>query len=101
MIELLESRIAPALTVTLLHGTLTVEGDPNGPVNIRDTGSGAIQVFDNSSPFHEVTGVKQIVVRFAQDNDELTLNFQFGYSGSVKVDSGEGNNMMTVLNGPG
>jgi hypothetical protein len=100
MIEPLESRIAPALTVFSVHGTLFVSGDPHDNVTINELADHKIQVKDGAGTFDELGGIHSIKIDLKGDDNQLSLNFAFGYAGSTSVTLAGGNNSVTFIAGP-
>lgn len=96
MIEPLESRIAPALTVFSLHGVLTISGDPNVNVTVNELADHKIQVMDGASAFNPpLGGIKAIKILLKEGDDTVTLNYAFGYKGSTSISLGTGTNNVT------
>ena len=111
-LESLEPRDTPAGTVTasVAAGVLTLAGDDaDNVVEIQQTEAGTFALVGTNTqvPGGSFAGVKSIVARLGDGNDQLTLSavvdldgdgpLDFGVAGAVKIDLGDGDNQLTAV----
>jgi len=108
-LEVLEDRSVPAVTASVVRGSLVVVGDPSAPSNLTLTASDTnadgvadtFSVVDGSTAVGTFGGVtRDVVLRLSNNDDTVSLDLA-GVSAprNVRADLGGGTNSLSITNG--
>lgn len=116
-LEELEKRDCPALTISVVPGTLLIQGTPTGPLAITEPAPGKIQVTDNSRNLGTYSANGNLIVNLARFpssvgvdlmgnrfGGNVLLNLGLGGppgSDTVSVADGTVGGSLTILSGSG
>lgn len=98
-LEALEDRLV-LTTASKVGGTLVVNGPVTGVLSIVETGANSFTVQDGVLPLTPFAGVLNVSVSTGAANDTVDFNFNgFTFLGSVGINLGIGDNVLTVRRG--
>jgi len=117
VLEELEKRDCPALTLSVVSGTLLIQGTPTGPLAITEPAPGKIQVTDNSRNLGTFSVNENLIVNLASYPSTVGINLNgnrfggnilmnLGLGGppggdTVSIAGGSLGGSLTILNGSG
>jgi hypothetical protein len=104
--ETLEKRLALAVSATVTHGDLIVQGSADGPVEIMAVGAGSYQVTDNGAVIADATTLQGVdddvriqIDQTAGADNSVTLNLTDQTVDRVYASLGNGDNSLQVIGG--
>ena len=101
MLEALEDRWCPALTIDSTGGILSVSGDPVGILTLTQTAQGVWTVNDAGTDLATLVSANGgVKVTTSTDDDSIIIDNAgaFTIAGNVSVDSGNGNDTVRISN---